>query len=765
MANKIQIRRGYQIDLPSLDEGEMGFATDTERLYIGNPLGSGNILMSIGGPGFDLGNGADGYVTFFTGPNALAGDNDFFWDRENNRLGLRTDQPTHTLTVDGYITPATDNFHRLGTPDQRWEAIHLGPDSLHISSTAIETGTSFDWRITIDQTTGNEGKLLIVQGEEQFVSVDPVTSEIIFTVEEVTAEGNIKLAQINAPINESGYGKLYVSSADSKLHFIDESGSDTNILSDFASQTIEDQRWIDSSEQRQDIRDALDGYGSDSNDLDNQRWVDSSQQRQDLRDACDGYASSTNEDQRWIDSSEQRQDIRDTLDGYALASIEDQRWVDSSRQFQDIRNDLDGYAPLSIENQRWVDSSEQRQNIRNALDGYGVGSGNVVATEGADGYISFFTGEQTIAGDNDLFWHRANNRLGVGTSSPTEKVDINGGIRIGASTGDNNAGTIRWDGSNFQGNDGSGWVNLDSSGGSASGASGAVQFSNGAGGFSSDDTNLHWDDGNDRLGIGTNSPSKQFHVQNSSDAFALVESTGSGDVSGTVRVQNDAGKVFGINQMGSGFSGSYGSIERAGASVLWTNGECMIIHTQNAVPIHFNTGNATAMTISVDQHLGIGTTLPIEKLTVNGVIALQEQPDSAATEDGYGKLYIKSDEKLYYKDGSGNETDLTAGGSASGDGYGAPAYDIISVQTGGYIASFDEVVRCDPSGGGFTVTLPAASVAAGRTVIVKNTTSSINTITIDGDGAETIDGQASVTITEGYKSLTFVSYGSEWGII
>lgn len=48
-------------------------------------------------------------------------------------------------------------------------------------------------------------------------------------------------------------------------------------------------------------------------------------------------------------------------------------------------------------------------------------------------------------------------------------------------------------------------------GASASGVAGSVQFSNGSD-LNSDATNLFWDDSNNRLGIGTNTPSKELEV-------------------------------------------------------------------------------------------------------------------------------------------------------------------------------------------------------------------------------------------------------------
>ncbi len=65
----------------------------------------------------------------------------------------------------------------------------------------------------------------------------------------------------------------------------------------------------------------------------------------------------------------------------------------------------------------------------------------------------------------------------------------------------------------------------------------------------------------------------------------------------------------------------------------------------------------------LDAYLGIGTLTPNERLTLNGVLSLQATtvPTSVS---GYGKIFVNSvDGKLYYMDGLGNLSDLTASGS------------------------------------------------------------------------------------------------------
>jgi len=88
-----------------------------------------------------------------------------------------------------------------------------------------------------------------------------------------------------------------------------------------------------------------------------------------------------------------------------------------------------------------------------------------------------------------------------------------------------------------------------------------------------------------------------------------------------------------------------------------------------------------------------------------------------------------------------------------------------TVKTANYTAAWGELVRCDPSGGAFTVTLPTASGNAQRRIVIKNTTSDTTAITIDGNGAETIDGAATVIMATGYASLTLVSDGTNVMII
>jgi hypothetical protein len=53
----------------------------------------------------------------------------------------------------------------------------------------------------------------------------------------------------------------------------------------------------------------------------------------------------------------------------------------------------------------------------------GPGTGTITGS-GATGQVSFFNGSSTLAGNNNLFWDNTNSRLGIGTITPGQALDI-----------------------------------------------------------------------------------------------------------------------------------------------------------------------------------------------------------------------------------------------------------------------------------------------------------------------------------------------------
>ncbi len=78
----------------------------------------------------------------------------------------------------------------------------------------------------------------------------------------------------------------------------------------------------------------------------------------------------------------------------------------------------------------------------------------------------------------------------------------------------------------------------------------------------------------------------------------------------------------------------------------------------------------------------------------------------------------------------------------------------------------DSIILVQSAGGAFTMTLPAASTAKGQILIIKKIDADANAVTLDGDGAETIDGQATnAEIDANYDMLMLICDGSEWHIV
>lgn len=98
-------------------------------------------------------------------------------------------------------------------------------------------------------------------------------------------------------------------------------------------------------------------------------------------------------------------------------------------------------------------------------------------------------------------------------------------------------------------------------------------------------------------------------------------------------------------------------------------------------------------------------------------------------------------------------------------GGGSSSYTVTS-QTANYTetaTSGTKIIKCDTTGGAFTVTLPTA-VGNAATLIIKKTAGSAS-LTVDGNASETIDGGATAVLNLADESITLVSDNANWLII
>lgn len=114
-------------------------------------------------------------------------------------------------------------------------------------------------------------------------------------------------------------------------------------------------------------------------------------------------------------------------------------------------------------------------------------------------------------------------------------------------------------------------------------------------------------------------------------------------------------------------------------------------------------------------------------------------------------------------------SDIYAAGSAEIDGEtfmdGNTSISVATTTSASYNAATATFIRADATSNNITVNLPAASGRAGRMYIVKKVDSSANTVTIDANASETIDGATTVVLTTQYEVQRLVCNGTNWDLV
>jgi hypothetical protein len=83
--------------------------------YILKTNGGGQISWVPDGGGGVTGSGSNGQVTFWTGTSSVSGDNDFFWDNTNKRLGIGMITPACVLNIEDSISTTYSPTGYAGT--------------------------------------------------------------------------------------------------------------------------------------------------------------------------------------------------------------------------------------------------------------------------------------------------------------------------------------------------------------------------------------------------------------------------------------------------------------------------------------------------------------------------------------------------------------------------------------------------------------------------------------------------------------------------
>jgi len=321
-----------------------------------------------------------------------------------------------------------------------------------------------------------------------------------------------------------------------------------------------------------------------------------------------------------------------------------------------------------------------------------------------DTYLGFSTGVDGTL--NDRLRIIANGNVGIGTTSPSEKLHLVGNT--------------------FRQNDVSNSFGYTISTTSATTTLntifGGSSFGIRTGGSGSDNLRIT-SGGNALIGTTTDNGVDKLQVSGSASVTSLF-GVGTSPSAGTVHIKTTSPSIA-IDDNDN--AGTAAIRFRPQSASFATRGSIELISTGSAAPTRFviaSTDTMTFRTNSVERVRvtpGTGSVL-ISKTTDNGIDKLQVNGSIDAK--GFAQAY-----------------------TAKGATYTATTSDYL----------------IDCTTGTFTVNLPDALLNVGRILIIKN--SGTGTITVDGDGTQTIDGATTYSLSARWATVQIMCDGNNWKII
>lgn len=248
-----------------------------------------------------------------------------------------------------------------------------------------------------------------------------------------------------------------------------------------------------------------------------------------------------------------------------------------------------------------------------------------------------------------------------------------------------------------------------------------------------------------------------IYVKRNSSGTINVAADGSETIDGsaTLSMTTAFQAVILVSDGANWFSFSSGGSGGGGSSILVLesiSGAATIAGTTN---VAICSGTTYTVTLPSAAAVGAGWVLFVKK-TASGTITVDG--DGSETINGQANYGLRNSNQSVELVSDGTNWTVVAESQAR-----PPILAQESVSAAGTIGDFSEVVLC--SGTTYTLTLPvAATYGQGRIMRIKRA-GATGTITIDGDGTETIDGAANFPLDISQMSVTLYCDGSNWHIV
>jgi hypothetical protein len=296
----------------------------------------------------------------------------------------------------------------------------------------------------------------------------------------------------------------------------------------------------------------------------------------------------------------------------------------------------------------------------------GSGSGNILIGNSAD--VPTANASDVLNIGNVIYGDLSSGGVGVGVM-PNSRLTVDGVTALketNAPSATANYGKLYVKSSDsklYFMNDSGAETELGASGGGGApgGSNTQVQFNNS--GSLAGDSNFIWDSSNKSLVIGSGgSYAIPYPVGSASISFGDGHSGLYLDPDGNLNMSTPGDLYLGTE-------GSIGGTTIGGGHLTLNSSDYTELNSTGGLYITSDPGGANhKFVFDYSGNVGIGTTSPNSKLTVEGVTALKETTAPTSTAN-YGKLYVKSsDHKLYFINASGTETELGADGGGGTPG-------------------------------------------------------------------------------------------------